>query len=57
MCHVNIGGIIESPKSRTWTSVGGLNHPIELAEQFLSVNSQKPSVWSYELQLTPPFRA
>lgn len=59
VCNINIGGIIETPKTRTWTAEPKirLTDPKEIAEQFLNVYLQKPTVWSYEINLTPSFSA
>eukprot|EP00563_Minutocellus_polymorphus_P011797 CAMPEP_0181073396 /NCGR_PEP_ID=MMETSP1070-20121207/29057_1 /TAXON_ID=265543 /ORGANISM="Minutocellus polymorphus, Strain NH13" /LENGTH=328 /DNA_ID=CAMNT_0023154465 /DNA_START=51 /DNA_END=1037 /DNA_ORIENTATION=+ len=54
VCNVNIGGIIDSPKTRRWTTAReGLVSPEEIAEQFLNIYEQKKTVWSYEVNLTP----
>lgn len=60
VCNVNIGGIIDSPKTRQWTSCDGrleLVNPEEIAEQFLNTYLQKRTVWSYEINLTPSLAA
>lgn len=53
VCNVNIGGIIDSPKTRSWTERDELTNPEEIAEQFLNIYRQKSTVWSYEIKLTP----
>mmetsp|Transcript_3289 Transcript_3289/g.5737 ORF Transcript_3289/g.5737 Transcript_3289/m.5737 type:complete len:317 (-) Transcript_3289:269-1219(-) len=55
VCNINIGGIIDSPKTRQWTKEEELTNPNEIAEQFLNVYKQKSTVWSYEVNLTPGF--
>jgi len=57
VCNMNIGGIIDSPRTRTWMPAGELTKPDEIAEQFLNAYQQKPSVWSYEIQLSPGLSA
>ena len=60
VCNINIGGIIDSPKTRQWASCDGrmeLVKPEEIAEQFLNTYLQKRTVWSYEINLTPSFAA
>jgi len=58
VCTINIGGLIDTPKTRTWNSVGDpLVDPHAVAEQYLNAYRQHPTVWSYEIQLTPSFAA
>lgn len=57
VCTVNIGGIIDTPKTRSWKMRDPLVNPHEIAEQFVNVYQQKQTVWSYEVQLTPSFAA
>eukprot|EP00580_Thalassiosira_gravida_P020115 CAMPEP_0201672850 /NCGR_PEP_ID=MMETSP0494-20130426/33214_1 /ASSEMBLY_ACC=CAM_ASM_000839 /TAXON_ID=420259 /ORGANISM="Thalassiosira gravida, Strain GMp14c1" /LENGTH=287 /DNA_ID=CAMNT_0048154589 /DNA_START=68 /DNA_END=931 /DNA_ORIENTATION=+ len=55
VCNINIGGIIDSPKTRSWTEREELTKPNEIAEQFLNIYKQKSTVWSYEVNLSPGF--
>ena len=58
VCHVNIGGIIDTPKTRSWKLRDDLLvDPHAIAEEYKNVYRQHPTVWSYELQLTPSFAA
>mmetsp|Transcript_10015 Transcript_10015/g.11491 ORF Transcript_10015/g.11491 Transcript_10015/m.11491 type:complete len:287 (+) Transcript_10015:51-911(+) len=57
VCNINIGGIIDSPKTRSWTEREELTKPNEIAEQFLNIYKQKSTVWSYEVSLSPGFSA
>ena len=53
VCTINIGGIIDSPKTRTWSSMKNrLVNPNHVAEEFWNAYRQRPTVWSYEIQLT-----
>lgn len=55
VCNINIGGIIDSPKTRSWTEREELTKPNEIAEQFLNIYKQNSTVWSYEVNLSPAF--
>jgi NAD(P)-dependent dehydrogenase (short-subunit alcohol dehydrogenase family) len=55
VCNINIGGIIDSPKTRTWMEK--LTNPYEIAGQFLNAYKQPSTVWSYEIMLSPGFAA
>jgi len=57
VCNINIGGIIDSPKTRTWMEKQKLTNPYEIAGQFLNAYKQPPTVWSYEIMLSPGFSA
>ena len=57
VCNINIGGIIDSPKTRTWMEKEKLTNPHEIAVQFLNAHKQPSTVWSYEVMLTPGFAA
>ena len=57
VCHVNIGGIIDTPKTRSWNLGDDLVDPHAIAEEYKNIYRQHPTVWSYELQLTPSFAA
>ena len=57
VCNINIGGVIDSPKTRTWMAHPHLTNPYEIAGQFLNAYHQPSTVWSYELQLSPGFAA
>jgi len=57
VCHMNIGGIIDTPKTRSWKLRDDLVDPHAIAEEYKNVYRQHPTVWSYELQLTPSFAA
>jgi NAD(P)-dependent dehydrogenase (short-subunit alcohol dehydrogenase family) len=57
VCNINIGGIIDSPKTRTWMEQQKLTNPYEIAGQFLNTYQQPSTVWSYELMLSPGFAA
>ncbi|OEU17004.1 NAD(P)-binding protein [Fragilariopsis cylindrus CCMP1102] len=57
VCNINIGGIIDSPKTRTWMDKQKLTNPYEIARQFLNAYQQPSTVWSYEIMLSPGFAA
>ena len=57
VCHMNIGGIIDTPKTRSWNLGDDLVDPHAIAEEYKNIYRQHPTVWSYELQLTPSFAA
>lgn len=57
VCNINIGGLIDTPRTRTWSVRPKLTNPHEIAGQFWNVYQQPPTVWSYELQITPGFSA
>ena len=57
VCNINIGGIIDSPKTRTWMEKQKLTNPYEIAGQFLNAYKQPSTVWSYEIMLSPGFAA
>jgi NAD(P)-dependent dehydrogenase (short-subunit alcohol dehydrogenase family) len=58
VCTISIGGVIDTPTTRRWKARDDpLVDPYEIAEQYRNVYSQKTTVWSYEVQLTPSFRA
>ena len=59
VCNMNIGGIIDTPRTRTWSAatMPKLTNPYEIAEQYFMVYQQPSTVWSYELQLCPSFSA
>jgi len=53
VAHVVIDGVIESPNTKAWATKVMLQDPADLADAFFALHEQKPSVWSYEIQLTP----
>ena len=57
VCHVNIGGIIDTPKTRSWSVRDPLVDPHAIAQEYYNVYKQHHTVWSYEVQLTPSFAA
>eukprot|EP00933_Yihiella_yeosuensis_P058046 TRINITY_DN58253_c0_g1_i1.p1 TRINITY_DN58253_c0_g1~~TRINITY_DN58253_c0_g1_i1.p1 ORF type:complete len:113 (-),score=10.77 TRINITY_DN58253_c0_g1_i1:59-355(-) len=53
VAHVIIDGVIESPNTKPWGEKVMLQDPKDLADAYYSLHEQKPSVWSYEIQLSP----
>ncbi|CAE7377511.1 budC [Symbiodinium natans] len=53
VAHVVIDGVIESPNTKAWADKVMLQDPADLADAFFAMHEQKPSAWSYEMQLTP----
>ena len=53
VCHVVIDGVIASPNTKAWGDKVMLQDPADLADAYLALHEQKPTVWSYELQLSP----
>ncbi|KAK3279968.1 hypothetical protein CYMTET_12172 [Cymbomonas tetramitiformis] len=51
VAHVVIDGVIDSPNTRSWTN--NVMDANDLADEFLHIHNQKPSVWSYEVQVGP----
>lgn len=53
--HVVIDGVIDSPRTRPWGDMFNMQlmNPKHIAEAFLDLHNQPPTVWSYELMLTP----
>lgn len=49
--HVIIDGVIESPNTKSWDVM--LQNPSDLADAYVALHEQKPTVWSYEIQLSP----
>jgi len=50
VANVVIDGVIDSPATHNF---GTVMNPMDIAEQYWNVHMQPPSVWSYELQITP----
>ena len=57
VCNINIGGIIDTPRTRMWKMRPELTCPHEISSQFFNAYKQPSTVWSYEIQLTPGFSA
>ncbi|MGK3740522.1 MAG: NAD(P)-dependent dehydrogenase (short-subunit alcohol dehydrogenase family) [Bacillariaceae sp.] len=55
VCNINIGGIIDTPRTRMWKMRPELTSPSEIALQFFNAYKQPSTVWSYEIQLTHGF--
>merc|ERR1712216_483574 len=53
VAHVVIDGVIESPNTEPWGEKVMLQDPSDLADAYIALHDQKPTVWSYELQLSP----
>merc|ERR1712048_822551 len=53
VAHVVIDGVIESPNTKAWGEKLMLQSPSDLADAYIALHEQKPSVWSYEIQLSP----
>lgn len=53
VAHVIIDGVIESPNTKPWGEKVMLQNPSDLADAFVALHDQKPTVWSYEIQLSP----
>lgn len=53
VAHVVIDGVIESPNTKPWGANMMLQDPSDIADAYVALHEQKPSVWSYELQLSP----
>jgi len=53
VAHVIIDGVIESPNTISWGEKMQLQDPAHIADAYFALHEQKPSVWSYELQLSP----
>jgi len=51
VAHVIIDGVIESPNTKAWDVM--LQKPSDLADAYVALHEQKPTVWSYEIQLSP----
>ena len=50
-----IDGVIDSPNTRPWAADGelALMDPTAIADAYLALHNQPPTVWSHEIQLTP----
>ena len=57
VCNINIGGIIDTPRTRMWKMRPELTCPHEISSQFFNAYKQPSTVWSYDIQLTPGFSA
>mmetsp|Transcript_114875 Transcript_114875/g.308078 ORF Transcript_114875/g.308078 Transcript_114875/m.308078 type:complete len:100 (+) Transcript_114875:1-300(+) len=54
VAHVVIDGVIESPNTKEWGGEGlMLQNPADLADAYIALHEQKPTVWSYEIMLSP----
>lgn len=52
VAHVVIDGVIHSPATLGW-DIKMYQDPADLADAYFMLHEQKPSVWSYEIQLSP----
>jgi NAD(P)-dependent dehydrogenase (short-subunit alcohol dehydrogenase family) len=53
VAHVVIDGVIESPNTKPWGEKVMLQDPADLADAYIALHEQKPTVWSYEIMLSP----
>ena len=55
VAHVVIDGVVDSPDTHQFASqVGQLMHPAEIAQAYVMLHQQPPTVWSHELQISTP---
>lgn len=54
VAHVIIDGVIESASTKELGARVQLQDPAELADAYFQLHEQKPTVWSHEIQLSPP---
>lgn len=53
VAHVIIDGVIKSPNTLAWSDKIQLQDPADIADAYFQLYEQKPTVWSFELQLSP----
>lgn len=53
VAHIVIDGVIESPNTKPWGEKVMLQNPADIADAYVQLHEQKPTVWSYEIQLSP----
>lgn len=55
VCNMNIDGVIDSPNTRAWIPPEKLMNPYDIARQYYNAYEQPPTVWSYEVMISPGF--
>lgn len=53
VCNMNIDGVIDSPNTRNWMPIEKLMNPYDIAKQYYNAYKQPPTVWSYEIMISP----
>ena len=53
VAHVVIDGVIDSPNTAPWGEKVPLQDPAHLADAYVALHSQPPTVWSQEIMLSP----
>lgn len=57
VCNMNIDGVIDSPNTRRFVPEERLMDPYDIAGQYYNAYAQPPSVWSYEIMVSPGIAA